>query len=442
MTKQKIQLYCNNCDYRPPKWVGCCPACRQWNTIAELEEKKFSGHIPTLSLQKLQDINTQEKPRMLSNISEWDRVMGGGIMPGSLLILTGDPGIGKSTLLLQIANKLAAQYTIFYFSCEESLAQVKQRAERLSCNQSGLLFSDQAQLESIIATTEQQLPDLIIVDSIQNCYFTNQQIVPGSISQLRESTFAFLRLAKEKNITVILTGHITKEGIIAGPKMLEHMVDAVFYLQGEDRWQTRMLRSVKNRFGPINELGFFQMEEHGLTQVADINQQLLDEASFAPGSCLISYIEGSRPLLIELQALTIPSKFSMPQRVISGLDQKQVMIICAILEKYLQIQLSTHDIFFKVSGGFKMKESSADLGIALALMSSYFQKPLPEKSLALGEINLTGQIKPVNQIGIHINEAQKFGIQRLLVAKNQRLENKYKHTSLHNVYELLTLFED
>lgn len=448
MVKQKTEFYCTECDYRPAKWLGCCAQCQTWGTITEKKESSDSQPIlksgTSLHLSSLSDISTAPKARMLSNISEWDRVLGGGIMQGSFIIVTGDPGIGKSTLLLQIADRLSQNYTVFYFSSEESLEQVTARARRLGCASKNLLFSDEGNLESIIKTAQERKPHIVIVDSIQNCYSSTAQAIPGTVGQLRESAFHLMRLAKEHDIALIVTGHITKDGTIAGPKMLEHMVDAVFYLQGEDRWQTRVLRSVKNRFGAINEIGFFEMKENGLQEVANINQQLLNEASFAPGSALISYCEGSRPLLLELQALVVPSKFGIPQRVISGLDQKQVVIIAAILEKYLQIPFSAHDIFFKISGGFKIKETTADLGIALALLSSYFKKSVPEKSLILGEINLTGQIKPINHITIHINEAQKFGIEQLIIAKNQKIEKNivpYVH-KFQSVYELFTLFEE
>lgn len=446
MAKEKISFLCTHCDYRPPKWVGCCPECNEWNTITERQQSvtahKTAGS-GALFLKRLEDIPSVETSRMLSGIAEWDRVVGGGLVPGSFLILTGDPGIGKSTLLLQIAHNLAKNFSVLYCSSEESLAQVKQRATRLQCSGNNLLFSDQAQLEAIINTCEQKKPHIVIIDSIQNCYSQGAHMIPGSVGQLRESAFLLMRLAKEHGITIILTGHITKEGTIAGPKMLEHMVDGVFYLQGEERWHTRVLRSVKNRFGGINELGFFEMHENGLEEVPNINEQLINEASYSPGSCLISYIEGTRPLLIELQALVIPTKFGMPQRVVSGVDQKQVVIIAAILEKYLKIKFSSYDIFFKVSGGFKIKESSADLGIALALLSSYFQQPLPQKSLALGEVSLTGQIKPINQISIHTKEAQKFGLKTLIVSHKQSLEGISCPTkSLHNAYELLSFFNE
>jgi len=446
MSKAKVSYQCKNCNYNTVKWFGCCPKCSKWETFQEVQPSssvltKKTKQVEN-SLVSLHTVTTKHKKRMMSGISEWDRVVGGGIMPSSLLILTGDPGIGKSTLLLQISNNLAENYNVFYFSSEESLQQVKSRAERLRCINENLLFSDQADLQAIIQIAQQKKPDLLIIDSIQNCYTNDSKSIPGSISQLRESAFLLMRLAKENDIATIVSGHITKEGNIAGPKTLEHMVDGVFYLQGEDRWQTRVLRSVKNRFGTINELGFFHMEQKGLKEVPNINQHLVEQVSHSPGSALVSFVEGSRPLLLELQALTIASKLTMPQRIISGIDHKQVVLIAAILEKYLKIKLSTQDIFFKVGGGFKIKGSSSDLGIALALLSSYFQQNLPPKSLALGEISLTGQIKPINQINMHIKEAAKFGLAQIFVARNQKLEkNTCSVKSFGNVYELLTLFD-
>ncbi|HRN77614.1 MAG TPA: DNA repair protein RadA [Candidatus Dependentiae bacterium] len=449
MSKQKNSYTCTNCTYKTLKWLGCCPECKEWDsffetkptTITPIVGKAQLAGAATTTMLHLDNVPTHMQQRMLSGIHEWDRVMGGGIIPSSLLVLTGDPGIGKSTLLLQVCNQLAQQYRVFYFSTEESLQQVKLRAQRLGCLNAMLLFSDASDLATIIATAQSQKPTIMIIDSIQNCYIAGSQTLPGSVGQLRESTFQLMRLAKEQNITIILTGHITKDGVIAGPKTLEHMVDAVFYLQGEDRWQTRVLRAVKNRFGTINELGFFEMKEEGLQEVANINEHLLSEVSNAPGSVLVSVMEGSRPLLLELQALTIESKLAMPQRVISGVDHKQVMLIAAILQKYLHIKLNTHDIFFKISGSFKVKSSAIDLGIALALLSSYFQEPLPEKSIALGEISLTGQVKPINQINQFVREASTFGIEQLMIAKNQKIEHKIASTRrFHNIYELLSIF--
>lgn len=447
MTKQKTTYQCSDCSNLTAKWFGCCPQCNAWNTLSEMHgttiQKGVSRTaIRTVTMQPLTSVDTQPKQRMFTGINEWDRVTGGGIMPGAFIMLTGDPGIGKSTLLLQIAYKLAEQYHVLYFSSEESLEQVRRRAERLKCINKQILFSDQANLDEIIATTLQHKPDLIIVDSIQNCYTSQTHALPGSVGQLKESAFRLMRLAKENTIAVLLSGHITKDGAMAGPKTLEHMVDAVFYLQGEDRWQTRVLRSVKNRFGTVNELGFFEMGEAGLNEVLNINQHLLDEITENPGSALISHMEGSRPLLLELQALTIASKYGIPQRVVTGIDQKQVVLIAAILEKYLQIKISAHDIFFKISGSLKIKGSSSDLGVALALLSSFFQQPLPPKSLALGEISLTGQIKAINHINLHINEIEKFGINKLFIAKNQKIKKTTcKTKNFGHVYELLQLFQ-
>lgn len=450
MSKAKVSYACSECSYSSLKWLGCCPECNQWETFLQVTAPiaaikpgaKHIGGATVTTLHQLANVPSAPQKRLMTGIGEWDRVMGDGIMPSSLMVLTGDPGIGKSTLLLQVCNQLALNHTVAFFSTEESLHQVKQRAERLNCQAPHLLFSDNADLSAIIATAEQTKPTVMVIDSIQNCYIPGAQSLPGSVGQLREATFQLMRLAKDHNITIILTGHITKEGIIAGPKTLEHMVDAVFYLQGEDRWNTRILRAVKNRFGTINELGFFDMDEHGLKEVTNINAHLLDEISHEPGSALISIVEGSRPLLLELQALTIQSKLTMPQRVISGVDHKQVMLIAAILEKYLKIKLSMHDIFFKVSGGFKIRESSADLGIALALLSSYFQQALPEKTIILGEVSLTGQIKPVNQMNLFVSEAEKFNINQIVVAKNQKIDrNSCSIRPFGHIYELVSLFK-
>jgi DNA repair protein RadA/Sms len=327
MAKQKTSFQCTECGYKSLKWLGCCPECKQWETLQEVIITKTSvlgdsisiAHHRTTTMVPLSTVSIKTKERLCTGIGEWDRVMGGGIMPSSLIVLTGDPGIGKSTLLLQIAHHLARAHKVFYFSTEESLHQVKQRASRLACLSHDILFSDAADLEAIINIAHTEKPDMVIIDSIQNCYLSETHTVPGSVAQLRESTFQLMRLAKEHDITVLLTGHITKEGMIAGPKTLEHMVDAVFYLTGDDRWHSRVLRAVKNRFGTINELGFFEMKENGMAEVPNINEYVLSDVSHSPGSALVSVMEGSRPLLLELQALTIQSKMGIPQRVFSGM---------------------------------------------------------------------------------------------------------------------------
>lgn len=446
MAKQKISFACNQCGQQTAKWLGCCPECKEWNTIEQQfapTSNSFSGGFKTQTqLTDLTTIDLMPQNRLKTGIKEWDNVMGGGIMPGAFMMLTGDPGIGKSTLLLHVAYKLSESYKVLYFSSEESLEQVKQRAQRLRAISKNILFSDNAHLDEIIAVSQTEKPHVIIIDSIQNCYTTEQHLMPGSIGQLKESAFKLMRLAKEHTITVIASGHITKDGLMAGPKTLEHMVDAVFYLQGEDRFQTRILRSVKNRFGTVNELGFFEMHEEGLVELSNINAHLLEEISHNPGSALTSFIEGSRPLLLEVQALTINTKYPTAQRIISGIEYNQVILIAAILEKHLKINFSAQDIFFKISGGFKIKGSASDLAIALALLSSYFQKPLPEKTLALGELSLTGYIKPINGVPIYIKEAQKFGINKFLLAHHQKIELEARVTKFSHVYELLSIFNE
>ena len=450
MAKNTIKFLCTNCSHISIKWLGCCPSCNEWDSFVEesptptvfLKNSKTTSVSAgsVLQLHTLKDISIAQHPRFMSGINEWDTVIGGGIMPGSLLVLTGDPGIGKSTLLLHVAYKLAEKHSVLYFCSEESLEQVKSRAERIKSISDAVLFSDQAQIESIIATAQDKKPDIIIIDSIQNCYFSTTHTYPGTVGQLRETSFALMRLAKENNIAIIITCHITKEGHMAGPKTLEHMVDGVFYLQGEDRWHTRILRSVKNRFGPIHELGFFAMTQDGMEEMPHINQYLLDETAHAPGSVLVSCLEGSRPLLLEIQALVVPTKFHTAQRIVTGLDHKRVALIAAILEKYLQIKFSAHDIFVKISGGIKINESSSDLAIALALLSSYFQHALPEKSMALGELSLTGSIKPINGIETQLKEAQKFGIKTIFAAHAQKLATTQHVSKMKNVYQLLELF--
>lgn len=451
MAQPKTTFECSSCGFIAPKWMGCCSECKQWNTIIEQQpsilsqqSKKTVSVDYSSALKSLQNLPQQESERMVTGISEWDRVVGGGIVPGSFTVLTGDPGIGKSTILLQICAKLAQDHTVIYFSSEESLHQVKLRCNRLQITSENIFFSDKAELEIILEMSKTKLPAFIVIDSIQNIYSSQNFNLPGTITQLRESAFYLMKLAKEHNIAIITTGHITKEGTIAGPKVLEHMVDAVLYLQKEDQWDTRILRAVKNRFGSINEIGFFKMYAHGLQEVQNINEHLLQDQQEAAGSSLVSILEGTRPLFLQLQSLVVQAQFGVAQRVVTGIDHKQVVLIAAILEKYLHIRLSSQDIFFKVSGGIKIKENTADAGIALTILSSYFQKSLPPKTIALAEISLTGLIAPISNIEIHLKEAIKFGFENIIVAKQQKLPEKIgkKIFALKNVYELLQFFPE
>lgn len=452
MAKARSYFECVKCTYQTVKWVGCCPDCKEWNSLDEIITTASNKNVATKTtiqidkyLHALESITHTEQQRITSACSEWDRVTGGGIVPGSFILLSGDPGIGKSTLLLQISTQIDDKHPIIYFSSEESLAQVKLRFQRVHHKKlENLLFSDQSTLETIIEICKQKKPTLVVIDSIQNIISQNNNALPGTISQLKETTFHLMRLAKEHNIAIIATGHITKEGTIAGPKLLEHMVDAVFYLQKEDQWQARTLRSIKNRFGSINEIGFFHMQQNGLQEVVNINQHLLEQTKHAPGSVLISSLEGTRPIFLELQALIVPLKAGIPQRVITGIDHKHVVLIAAILEKYLHLPLSKHDLFFKISGGLKTKDQTCDLGIALAILSSYFQQSLPAKTIALAEISLTGQIKPIHNIEIHAKECQTFGFSNMIVAKEQTIskQEQTKIKKISSVYELLQFFPE
>jgi len=448
MAKNHEQHRCSNCGYLAIKWIGCCPECRAWNSFEKMtpsgsgKKSPSAQTTPVLSLDEL--ASDEHLTRYASGIKEWDRVMGEeGLMPGAFYIITGDPGIGKSTLLLQVAAALARNHSVLYFSSEESGSQLKQRCVRLGVSSSlQLRFSDCADLATIIATAEEEKPAVLIIDSIQNCFVNDgeQNLLPGSINHLKHAGFMLMHLAKKNCISVLVTGHITKEGVMAGPKLLEHVVDGVFYLQGEDRWHVRMLRAVKNRFGTIDEIGFFEMEGNGLQPVSNINAHLISKVSHAPGAALTCTLEGTRPLLLELQALCVSTKFSMPQRIVTGIDPKRVALIAAILEKYLHIGLSSVDIFFKVSGGCTVKESASDLAIALALLSSFFQQPLPEKSLALGEISLTGHIKPVGVFEPRLKEAYTFGITTVFISEEQQSQQAKHLKRFRNVLQLLELF--
>jgi len=443
MNKKNSEFFCTQCSYKPPKWLGCCPQCNEWNSIeTRIQKKQISFQSTAKDLIPLSAIPLNEHNRIKSDISEWDSVLGGGIVPGAFISLTGDPGIGKSSLLLRIADKIAQNHTVIYCSTEESLPQIKQRAQRIKIIDSpNLLFCDTTDLESILAIATHHQPQLLIIDSIQNCIASDITHTHGSAGQIRTTAFALMRLSKEHIISIIATGHITKEGIMAGPKMLEHMVDAVFYLQGDDRSHTRMLRATKNRFGTVHEIGFFEMNETGMAEVPNINKYLLDNASHAPGALLISTLEGTRSILVEMQALVTKAHYGTPQRVITGIDHKQVILIIAILEKYLHIPFNSQDIFFKVGGGFRIKDSAADLGIALALLSSFYQHALPKRSAALGELSLTGEIKPVKQFSIHLKEAEKLHINTFLISKKQQTQETTILSAFSHVYELLTLFE-
>lgn len=435
---------CTNCSYQSIKWLGVCPQCQTWAGLEEQSIQAFNENnkhktnkiIKTKTFNQIED---QDRKRIMSGIDEWDRVMGGGIMPASFIILAGDPGIGKSTLLLQIASRLSESTKTLYFSTEESLSQIKQRADRLNLINSNIFLCDERSFENISSTIEQEAPEIVIIDSIQSCFLSDgQNFSQGSLSQLKEISFRLMQQAKNQNVAILVTGHIIKDGSMAGPKLLEHMVDAVFFLNGEQTFGTRVLTATKNRFGPVGEVGFFQMNHNGLEPVEDINGRLLNEATQAPGSALSILCQGTRPVIVEFQALCVRSKFGQPQRVVTGADNKRVILVAAVLEKYLKMSFSSHDLFFKAGAGICAKESNTDLAIALALMSSYLETPVSKNTISIGEINLTGQIKTSKRDISVAWQMRKTGIERIISGKlDQPME---KQIQITNVFELLTLF--
>jgi DNA repair protein RadA/Sms len=437
MAKDSTQFVCIECGHTTIKWYGCCPGCGAWDALKE--EKKLNarygdkkpvpvshiinsqkGQISACTLAHVE--HDGELQRLCTGIDEWDRVVGGGIMPGAFIVLTGDPGVGKSTLLMHVGARFADTHPVLYVCCEESLSQIKGRAARLGLDQSNTLFAESTQFEDIVQLVQQYKPHVLMIDSLQSCYSNAAQSIPGTIMQLKELAFGCMRLAKEYNMAILATGHITKDGAIAGPKTLEHMVDAVLYLQSDERLYMRMLRSVKNRFGSTGEVGFFSMDNTGLRPVENVNSFFISSFKPSVGSVLASYDEGSRSLFVELQALVTQSRYPSPQRVIAGLDYNRVLLIIAILEKHAHIKLGAHDIFFKVSSGVKLTGNSIDVAIALSLLSSFFNKRLEQRFLALGEINLSGEIKPVHACEMHIQEAQKFGITEFVLSVDQTID--------------------
>lgn len=374
----------------------------------------------------MDEIIDQELHRITTGLSEWDQVLGGGFLPSSFCILAGEPGIGKSTLLLQIADSVANQgLSVIYFATEESLAQIKLRAVRLNLTKTKVDFSQECQLGAILKCINTYKPNLCIIDSIQNCRTEatqeNNLQLTGSIGQMRQIAQELLDNIKQGATALLITSHITKDGNMAGPKLLEHLVDAVFYLQEDPRHEYKVLSATKNRFGSTQELGFFQMSEKGLEQVDDINQKILAQTQAGPlmGCSLTMVARGSRYIIVELQALCVATKFNLPQRVVNGIDPKRIMLLAAILEKYLHFKLSQYDLFFKVSGELKINEHHSDLGILLAMISSYLKQPLPSNLLALGEVSLTGQIKAPSQAQCHkmLRTALKSGLNLLVIGQ-------------------------
>jgi DNA repair protein RadA/Sms len=436
---------CQQCGAKSPKWVGRCPECGGWNTMVETMEnsKSQSASWRTNSKQKkpaakplsLSEIKTPKKSRISSGIGEMDRVLGGGIVPGSVVLLAGEPGIGKSTLLLQLANSINLKFKILnfkllYVSGEESLSQVKLRAERLGIKSDNLLFLAETDVDVIVSTIEQLNNEtikqlMVFVDSIQTLYTEDLMGTPGSVGQVRECANRLLKIAKSKDIPLFLIGHITKEGVIAGPKVLEHLVDTVLYLEGEKFGTARLLRATKNRFGPTDEVGLFQMTDKGMEEVANPSALFLaQKAGKTPGSVVVATLEGTRPLLVEIQALVVSSQLAVPRRVSQGIDYNRLQMIIAVLTKILRLPLGGFDIYVNVTGGLKIEEPAADLGVALAIYSSFKNLSFPAKTVCFGELGLLGEVREVGGTSQREKEARRLGFTNIISPKNYSAINQ------------------
>ena len=416
MAKAKKNVYfCQNCGHEESKWLGQCPACREWNTF--VEEKVTPAAAKTVKERRdaqvvtLSSIETDEEDRMKTGSEELDQVLGGGIVKGSLVLVGGDPGIGKSTLLLQVCQRLSgAGRKLLYISGEESLKQIKLRANRMGEFTENLYLLCETSLDIIRGIIEQQKPDMVVIDSIQTMYNEEVGSAPGSVSQVRESTNIFMQLAKGLNISIFIVGHVTKEGTVAGPRVLEHMVDTVLYFEGDRHASYRILRGVKNRFGSTNEIGVFEMRKEGLTEVKNPSEFMLSgKPKHASGSVVACAMEGTRPMLMEIQALVCKTNFGMPRRTAAGLDYNRVNLLMAVLEKRLGLPLSGYDAYVNIAGGIRLNEPAADLGIVLAIASSYKNRPIAEEVIVFGEVGLSGEVRAVSMPEQRVAEAKKLG---------------------------------
>ncbi|HHV99559.1 MAG TPA: DNA repair protein RadA [Clostridiaceae bacterium] len=452
MSKVKTIFVCQECGYESSGWLGKCPACNQWNTfVEETAQDKFSslakpaGNVQAVSLK---DVNVDKEERSSTGIKELDRVLGGGIVDGSLILVGGDPGIGKSTLLLQVCEKIKTDRKILYASGEESIKQIKIRADRLGVNRQDILMLSETNFSLIEKIIDAEKPGLVIIDSIQTVYSEQLSSAPGSVSQVREITGALMRIAKSLGISIIIVGHVTKEGAIAGPRVLEHMVDTVLYFEGERHLSYRILRSVKNRFGSTNEIGIFEMSDRGLVEVDNPSEIMLSGRSEnVPGSAVVCSLEGTRPMLIEIQALVCATNFGMPRRMATGVDYNRITLLMAVLEKRVGLQLYNYDAYVNVVGGIKVDEPACDLGIIVAIASSFKNTPVREDTVMIGEVGLTGEIRAVSQIDKRVMEARRIGFKNCIIpAGNMNLIKRIQGagsdiniTAVKNVQEALEL---
>ncbi len=426
MAKAKTTaFFCQNCGYESAKWQGQCPACHEWNTFTEEPVVKVAGSAAVkkaaaeIKPVRLSEVHTDEKQRISSGMEELDRVLGGGIVAGSLMLVGGDPGIGKSTLLLQVCHNLTRDgHKVLYVSGEESAQQIKLRAQRIGDFKDDLMLLCETNLELVRSVIEKTKPEIVVIDSIQTMYHETVSAAPGSVSQVREATNVLMQIAKGMGISIFLVGHVTKEGVVAGPRVLEHMVDTVLYFEGDRYASYRILRGVKNRFGSTNEIGVFEMRQSGLREVSNPSEYMLEgKPENASGSIVACSMEGSRPILIEIQALVCHTNLPMPRRTTAGTDFNRVNLLLAVLEKRAGMQMSSCDVYVNIAGGIRMTEPAIDLGLILALVSSYKDIAIDEKTIAFGEVGLSGEIRSVNMAQQRVQEAKKLGFETVLMPK-------------------------
>ena len=425
--KSKTMFFCTECGNETPKWAGRCSACGAWNSIVEQPEQKKSlkiGKKPlnkaSVKLENITDLHGDEEIRFSTGMRELDRVLGGGAVKGSLVLVGGAPGIGKSTLMLQICKKLGEQFRVLYISGEESVHQLKLRAKRLQAENESLYVLSETNLGDVIECVYEERPDVIIVDSIQTLYDEELNSPAGSVGQVKNCTMKLMQLAKEGNVTVFVIGHVNKDGFIAGPKVLEHMVDCVLYFEGEQHMAYRILRAAKNRFGATNEIGVFEMMDCGLREVEKPSEMLLSgRPEDAPGSCVTCVMEGARPVLAEIQALIAPSNANYPRRTCNGLDTNRASMLLAVLEKRGKLKVSQCDAFFNIIGGLTLDEPAADLATLVAIASSYLDKPIPAKLAAVGEVGLSGEVRSISHAQQRLGEVQRLGFTKCIIPAQQ-----------------------
>jgi len=451
MAKILTEYVCQNCGHRAPKWLGKCPECEAWSTLAEEKikgtgsnQKVSSGSVDNKAVQSVTKVEALTQNRLITGIGEFDRTLGGGLVEGSLVLIGGDPGVGKSTLLLQSMGKMAKTGAkVLYVSGEESPAQIKLRAERLGVLSDNLLICSEICIEDVLRVVEQVQPDALVMDSIQTFFTVDLQSAPGSIGQVREVTFKIFQNVKKRSLPALLIGHITKDGAIAGPKSLEHIVDTVIYFEGEKGHSYRILRAVKNRFGSTPEIGVFEMHSGGLVGVENPSDIFLSERPVdSPGSIIVSSMEGSRPLLVEVQALvTASSSIGMPRRMSAGFDHNRTSLLVAIMEKRLELNLQGEDIFINIAGGLKITEPAVDMGVAVAIAGSFRNQKVDPHTVMIGEIGLTGEVRSVMQLEVRLTEAERLGFKRCIIPHSVREGKLFDKKSSLSLVPVRTLSE-